>query len=74
MLGGAGKIVPLAANGRADVPALAAAMEEMLDAGRRADFSAAAPQAGAAFSMERCVSRYEALFQELLTRREEVCS
>lgn len=73
MLGGAGRLVPLAANGRVDVPALAAAMEDMLDARRRADFSAAAPQAAAAFSMECCVSRYEALFQELLTRREEAC-
>jgi glycosyltransferase involved in cell wall biosynthesis len=65
MLGDAGMLVPLAAEGRADVGALAQAMEQMMDAGVRAGFAARVPQAASAFDLERCVSAYEELFEEL---------
>jgi glycosyltransferase involved in cell wall biosynthesis len=66
MLGDAGMLVPLAAEGRADVGALAQAMEQMMDAGVRAGFAARVPRAASAFDLGRCVTAYEELFEELL--------
>jgi glycosyltransferase involved in cell wall biosynthesis len=69
MVGAAGLLVPLAANGRADVCALAAAMEQMMNEQHRARHAAATAQSGAAFDLARCVSAYEALFVEKLRYR-----
>lgn len=66
MTGEAGLRVPLAANGRADVEALARAMMEMMDSGRREWLAARVPQAAAAFDLGRCVAAYEELFGELV--------
>ncbi len=64
MVGAAGLLVPLDAKGRASVHALAAAMEQMMHEPRRACHAAAAMQASAAFDLSRCVSEYEALFEQ----------
>lgn len=66
MLGDAGLLVPLTADGRADVGALAHAMEQMMDAGVRAGFAGRVPQAASAFDLGRCVSGYEEFFEELV--------
>lgn len=66
MIGGAGMLVPLDHTRRADVSALTVAMQSMLEAGVRQRFSAAAPAAFAAFSMESCRSTYEDLFRSLI--------
>lgn len=68
MIGGAGMLIPLGADGRADVPALAEAMLQL--ATHPARRQALAAQTGAAFArfrMETCVNAYEAAFASLLT-------
>ncbi len=68
MTGNAGILIPLAANGKADVSALADAM--LLLATNPERHQALAAQTGAAFArfrMENCVEAYEAAFASLLT-------
>jgi glycosyltransferase involved in cell wall biosynthesis len=65
MLGDAGLLVPLAADRRAEVGALARAMMEMMDSGRREWLAARVPQAASAFDLGRCVDAYEELFRTL---------
>lgn len=69
MVGAAGLLVPMAANGRADVQQLAAAMQHMMDDSHRARYAAATAQASAAFDLSSCVSAYEALFLEKVSRQ-----
>jgi L-malate glycosyltransferase len=61
-----GILVPLASDGRADVTALAAAMVQMADAGRRAHSEGAAVIEAQRYSMQVCAERYEALFASLI--------
>ena len=68
MTGQAGALVPLAANGRADVQALAAAMRQAVEQPAWLQAMAAATsEAFARFSMARCVQAYEAFFASLIT-------
>ena len=68
MTGNAGMLIPLDAAGRADVPALAEAMEQL--ATNPALHQALAAQTGTAFArfrMDKCVRAYEEAFASLLT-------
>ena len=69
MVGKAGLLVPLAANGRADVDSLAQAMLALCDGGNRASLQKQTQAAFQAFDMGICISRYEHLFQELMSKQ-----
>jgi glycosyltransferase involved in cell wall biosynthesis len=70
MIETAGLCLPLASNGRADVKELAAAMEQMMDRTFRTAFSAGIESAFAPYSMERCLSAYEALFAYMILKHD----
>ncbi len=65
MIGRAGRLVPLAADGRADVNHLAAEMLAMTHSGARFELALGAADAFARFSMEHCLGQYEDLFASL---------
>lgn len=68
MIGQAGVLIPLAANGKADVSALAAAMSAMTEDNTSLHaFADQTSKAFARFSMDGCVSEYEAMFQSLVS-------
>jgi len=66
MIGQAGLLVPLAADGKADVDCLAGAMLALCDGENRGRFQEQTQAAFRAFDMGLCVSRYEHLFHELM--------
>ena len=65
MIHQAGRLIPLGANGRADITALADAMCELLDDAARAECRARTAEAFAPYSMAACVASYEQLFSRL---------
>lgn len=66
MIHQAGRLIPLGANGRADITALADAMSELLDDAARVECRARTAEAFAPYSMAACVASYEQLFSRLL--------
>ncbi len=66
MIHDAGRLIPLGANGRADITALADAMSELQDDATRAECHARTAGAFAPYTMAACVAAYERLFSHLL--------
>ena len=70
MIGSAGRLVPFNAQGRPDVPSLAAAMTELMEnAATREACTTATADAFVAYSMPGCVRAYEDCFSELMKAR-----
>jgi hypothetical protein len=65
MIWRAGRLVPLAADGRADVNHLAAEMLALTHSEARFELALGAADAFARFSMEHCLGQYENLFASL---------
>lgn len=65
MIGRAGRLVPLAPDGRADVNRLAAEMLALTHSETRFALALGAADAFARFSMEHCLGQYENLFASL---------
>jgi glycosyltransferase involved in cell wall biosynthesis len=65
MIGRAGRLVPLAVDGRADVNRLAAEMLAMTHSNVRDELAISAADSSSGFSMEQCLRQYENLFDSL---------
>ncbi|MFZ4593169.1 MAG: glycosyltransferase family 4 protein [Verrucomicrobiaceae bacterium] len=69
MVANAGRLIPLAGNGRADIRALAQEMQLMLDdVALRDSLVASTGEAFSKYSMQRCVAAYEQVFEEMRGR------
>lgn len=68
MVRDSGILIPLATSGRADVPALAEAMLQMMEDDQRQAFAARVSDAFTRYSMPMCVSAYESEFAALCER------
>lgn len=66
MTGKAGRLIPLAANGRADVAALAEAMVSLADHERRSELAHHSSAAFRRFDMSTCVQAYQDAFAQVL--------
>lgn len=69
MAANAGRLIPLAGNGRADIGALAQEMQLLLeDVALRDSLAARTDEAFSKYSMQRCVAAYEQVFEEMRGR------